>query len=98
MNPWPPKNVQEVLRAYANRRKRMTQTEISRASGATVQAICDVEKQRRPPSGKLLAWLGYELAYVKVKRAPADPPADSAPDSLAESSSTPSHPPADSGT
>lgn len=53
-----------VMLEFRRRTKAMTQTEIAKASGASVQAVCDVVKGRRPPNAELLRWLGFEVAYV----------------------------------
>lgn len=47
---------------------RGVQTAIARSSGASVQAICDVVKGRRPPNAKLLKWLGFEIGYMPIRR------------------------------
>lgn len=55
---------------WRRRVRTMTQTEVARASGASVQAVCDVVKGRRPPNAKLLKWLGFEVGYVPIVRRP----------------------------
>lgn len=69
MRPMHVRNYPAVSKELQARAQELTQSQIARASGASPQAVCDAISGRRPPNATLIAWLGFELAYVPITRA-----------------------------
>jgi len=69
------------MKVFRNRLRRMSQSDAARKSGASVQKVSDVVNGRCPPGGKLLWWLGFEVAYVPRRKRARRLTAYQAPDS-----------------
>jgi hypothetical protein len=65
----------------ADRLRRLTQTELARLAGTTVQHVNDVVAGRRAPNDKLMDYLGFEVRLVTTRkfRSSAPPSEESAP-------------------
>ena len=72
------RNQEQVLDVFQRRSAKLTQTVLAKHAGVSVQNVCDVTKGRRLPSGKLLEYLGYEIAFLR-RRPPAN---ENGPDSV----------------
>lgn len=72
--PMPPGSA-PVIAKFERMCKRYTQVGVAARADVSIQTVCDVANGRRAPAGKLLAWLGYELRYARVKaeRMPVPP-------------------------
>jgi transcriptional regulator with XRE-family HTH domain len=70
----------DILKAeLMERLRRLTQTELARLAGTTIQHVNDVVAGRRAPNEKLIDYLGFEVRLVTTRKfRPSPPPDDSA--------------------
>jgi len=57
----------DVIELFKRKQGSRTQTDIARELEVTPQYINDVLKGDKPPSDKILVWLGLERRIVKAK-------------------------------
>ena len=80
------KNLEHVMATLRTRCKRLSQAEVARRAGVPAQHVSNAIHGLRVPAGKLLAWLGYEVAFVRIRARPAEPIAPVAPGAQAADS------------